>query len=236
MERSCTRSKTRVPGSRSTRRSKSPRNGSKPSCASCGNARAAAYRDARTDTSSARASRPAPAAPAAGDRRAAPARRALHVRIVDLAQLQLAGEVRLQLVQHLQLVLERQLDVDALDRVGVVAHAIERNHDVFVDLERVRVTRNRRGARAIQPELLARVGVDGDEAFAGAAVGDAHDFGRRARDCVFVVADDVAEQHHLRQRAALGLRRVADGAQVALVEMLETGELHAARRAHRRRG
>ena len=93
-----------------------------------------------------------------------------------LLQLQVAGEILLQLVQQPQLVLERQLDVDALDRVGVVAHALERDHDVFVDLERVRVTRNRRGARAVQPEFLARVRVDGDEALTGAAVGDAHDF------------------------------------------------------------
>ena len=42
-------------------------------------------------------------------------------------------------------------------------------------------------------------------------------------------ADDVADQHHLRQRAALRLGRVADGLQVALVEVLEAGELHAER-------
>ena len=159
------------------------------------------------------------------------ARAALELRIVDLAELQLAGEVRLQLVEQLQLVPERQLDVDALDRVRVVAHALERDHDVFVDLERVRVLRDRRRARAIEPELLARIGVDGDEALARATVGDAHDFRGRARHRGFVVADDVAEQHHLRQRAALRFGRVADRAQVALVEVLETGELHAARRA-----
>ncbi len=93
-----------------------------------------------------------------------------------LLQLQVAGEVLLQLVHQPQLVLERQLDVDALDRIGVVAHALERDHDVFVDLEGVRVPRNRSGARAVQPELLARVRVDGDEPLAGTAVGDAHDF------------------------------------------------------------
>ncbi len=44
---------------------------------------------------------------------------------------------------------------------------------------------------------------------------------------VFVVADDVADQHHLRTAVALGLGRVADGLHVALVEVLQAGQLHA---------
>ena len=58
-------------------------------------------------------------------------------------------------------------------------------------------------ARAVQPEFLARLRADGDEAFAAARIGDAHHFGGGARHGVGVVADDVAEQHHLRQHAAL---------------------------------
>ena len=96
--------------------------------------------------------------------------------IVELADRQRTVEVRPELLEHLQLVLERQLDVDALDRIRVVAHAIERNDDVFVDLERVRVFRDRGRARAIEPEFLARIGVDGDEALARPAVRDAYDF------------------------------------------------------------
>ena len=151
------------------------------------------------------------------------------VRIVDLAERQLAGEERIQLIEELQLVLERELDVDALDRIRVIAHAIERNHDVLVDLEGVRMPRDRRRTRAIQPELLSCIGADRDEALARTTVRDAHDFGRGARDCVVVLADDVAEQHHLRQVAALRFRRVADRAQVTFVQMLETGELHTGR-------
>ena len=45
---------------------------------------------------------------------------------------------------------------------------------------------------------------------------------------VVVVADDVAEQHHLRPAVALRLGRVADGLHVALVEMLEAREDRAA--------
>ena len=44
---------------------------------------------------------------------------------------------------------------------------------------------------------------------------------------IVVVADDVAEQHHLRPPVALGLGRVADRLHVALVEVLEAGEHHA---------
>ena len=156
-------------------------------------------------------------------------RRPLELRIVDLAEMQLAVEKDLQFVEQLQLVPERQLDVDALDRVRVFAHALERNDDVLVDLERVRVFRDRRRARAIQPELAARVRVDGDEALARAAVRDAHDFRSRPSHGGLVIADDVAEQHHLRQRAALRLGRVAHSAQVALIQVFEPRELHAAR-------
>ena len=59
--------------------------------------------------------------------------------------------------------------------VGVVAEALERDDDVLVDLERVGVLGDRRGARAVEPELLARLGRHGDEALAAARVGDAHD-------------------------------------------------------------
>ena len=217
-------------GSRSSRRSKSARNGSKPTARSRGDA----SRSGASRFSSRYCQRALVAASDLLRLRLAIAKQLLRVKlssseIVDLAELQLAVEVRLELREQLQLVLERELDVDALDRVGVVAHAIERDHDVFVDLERVRVPRDRGRARAIEPEFLARIGIDGDEAFAGAAVRYAHDFGRRAPDRRFVVADDVAEQHHLRQRAALRFRRIADRAQIALVEVLEARELHASR-------
>ena len=49
------------------------------------------------------------------------------------------------------------------------------------------------------------------------------------RDGVVVVADDVAEQHHLRPAVALRLGRVADRLHVALVQMLEAGEHQRAR-------
>jgi hypothetical protein len=74
------------------------------------------------------------------------------------------------LFEHRELVLEGELDVDALDRIGVIAHAIERYDDIFVDLESIRVPRNGRGAAAIDPEFLARLGIDGDKAFARACI------------------------------------------------------------------
>ena len=87
--------------------------------------------------------------------------------------------------------------------------------------------RDRSGARTIEPEFLASIGIDGDEAFARARIRKTHDFGRRTRHRVLVVADDIADQHHLRQYRALGLGRVADRAQITLVEMFEAGKLHA---------
>ena len=78
-------------------------------------------------------------------------------------------------------------------------------------------------ARSSQ-NLPARCGAHGDEALARAAIGEPHDFRGGGGDRRGVLADDVAEQDHLRQRAALGLGAIADRAQVALVEMLETRE------------
>ncbi len=155
-------------------------------------------------------------------------RQAVHIRIASLADLRLAGEVGVQFIEELQLVLDRQLDVDAFDGVGVFAQALERNHDVLVHLEGVGVPGDRGGARPVAPESLASLRAHGDEAFAGAGVGNTHDFGCAKGHCVLVVAGDVAEQHHLGQRAALRLGGVADGLQVALIEMLEAGQLHAA--------
>ena len=65
-----------------------------------------------------------------------------------------------------ELVAQAQLDVDALDALGVLAHARQRDHHVLVDLEGVGVLADGRGALAVEPELLARVGADGDEALA----------------------------------------------------------------------
>jgi hypothetical protein len=132
-----------------------------------------------------------------------------------------------QFFHQLQLVLDRQLDVDALDAVGVLAHPVQRDDDVFVDLEGVRVARDGGRSRAVEPELLARFRADGDEALAHARVRETHDFRRGQRHGILVVADDVAEQRHLRQGAALGFRRIADGAQVALVQVLQAREAQA---------
>jgi len=104
-------------------------------------------------------------------------------------------------------------------------------YHVFVDLEGVGVLGDGRGALAVEPELLARVGADGHEALARQAVGDAHDLAGGACHRVLVVADDVADQHHLRQPAAgqrpLALGGVAHGLQVAVVQVLQAGEQHA---------
>ena len=147
------------------------------------------------------------------------------VGVVGAAQRQVvAREEVLQRVSQLELVLDRQLDVDALDAVGVLAHAVERDHHVFVDLEGVGVLGNRCRTRAIQPEFLARLGAHGHEAFTALAVGQADHFRGGARHGVIVIADDVTDQHHLRKRIALALGGVADRAQVALVQVLQASQ------------
>ena len=139
-----------------------------------------------------------------------------------------SGEQRAERVAEGELVGDRQLDVDPLDAVGVIAETGERNDDVLVDLERVRVARDRRGARAVEPEFLPRVGGNSDEAFGAAGVGDADHFRGGFGDGVIRLADDVPEQHHLRPAVALRLGRVADGLHIPLVQMLEAGKHRAA--------
>ncbi len=137
---------------------------------------------------------------------------------------QVACEEVLQALAELQLVREGKLDVDALDSVGVVAQPLERDHDVLVDLESVRVPGDRGGACAVQPEALALLGGDGDEALALARVGDAHYVRCRAGRRVLIVAHDVAQQDHAWAAAALRLGGVSHGLHVALIQVLEAGE------------
>ena len=145
-----------------------------------------------------------------------------------LAQRQIALAQKIaQRIAQLELVAQAQLDVDALYAVGVLGHARQRNYHVFVDLEGVGVAADGSGALAVQPEFLARLGADGDEAFTAARIGQTHDLAGGARHGVGVVTGDVTNQHHLGQGAALGLGGVAHRAQVAVVQMLQAGQQHA---------
>jgi hypothetical protein len=114
-----------------------------------------------------------------------------------------------QRVTQRQLVADRQLDVDALDPVAILAHAWQRNHHILVQLEGVGVARDGGGARAIQPEFPARLGVDSDEAFGTAQVAHAHHLRGGVHHRRLVGSDDIADQDHFRPsggfRPALGL-------------------------------
>ena len=137
------------------------------------------------------------------------------------------GEELRETVRELHLVADRHLDVQALDAVGVVAEPVERNDDVLVDLECVRVLGDRRRARAVEPELLARFGGYGDESLAAARIGDPDHLRRCLRDGVVALADDVAEQDHVRATVPLRFRRIADRLHVPRIEMFEARKLNA---------
>ncbi len=152
-------------------------------------------------------------------------RNIIALRILALAQRQIAfGKKTAQFSQQCQLVLDRQFDIDTLDAVGVFPHPVQRNHHVFIDLESVGMFGNGGGAGTIEPELLARFRRNRNEALADMLIGHADNFGCGLRDCVLIISDDVAEQGHFRQHATLGLGRITDCAQVALVQMLQTSQ------------
>ena len=155
------------------------------------------------------------------------ARQRVELGVSGLAGLERTAQELLERVGKAQLVGDRELDVDAFDGIGVVPETRQRDHHVFVDLEGVGVFGDRGGACAVEPELPACVGTDGDEALAAAAVGDADGLAGGARHGGVIFADDVADQHHLGQRAALALGDVADRLEVALIEVLEPRELDA---------
>ncbi|CPI58865.1 Uncharacterised protein [Bordetella pertussis] len=151
--------------------------------------------------------------------------------VLHLAHGQRLGQIGIQLVEQAQLVARGQLDVDAFDVIGVLAHPIQRNHHVLVDFEGVGVAGDGGRARTVQPEFLARLGADRHEALAVARIGQAHHFAGGGGHGILVVADDVADQHHLGQHATLALGGIAHRAQVALVQVLQAGQDGAARLA-----
>jgi hypothetical protein len=139
-------------------------------------------------------------------------------------QRQLAREELRQARGELQLVGNRELDVDALDAVGVLAQLVERDHHVLVDLEGIGVPGDGGGARAVEPEALPLLWRHGHEALAVARVGDAHHVRGRLAHRVLVVAHDVGDEDHARAPTALRLGGIADRLHVALVQVLEPGE------------
>ena len=83
-------------------------------------------------------------------------------------------EERIQLGAQTKFVVQAQLDVDAVNAIGVFGHAVQGNHHVFIDFEGVGVPRNGRCTLAVEPEFFARIRVDGNEALAASRVGNAH--------------------------------------------------------------
>ena len=145
--------------------------------------------------------------------------------VAALAQRQIAAFKKLrQLIAQGQLVAQTKLDVDALDAIGVLSHARQRNDHVLIDLEGVGVAGNRRRLFAIQPELLARLGADGDKALAAARIGNAHHFRRGAGHGVGVVAGDISKQRHLGKSAALTLGGVPHRLEVPVIQMFQAGQ------------
>ena len=148
--------------------------------------------------------------------------------VVRLAHGQVVARQKLvQAVAQRNFVAQAQFNIDALNAVGVFGHARQRNHHVFVDFESVGVLADGRRFLAVQPKLFARLGADGNKAFAAARVGNAHHLGGGARHRIGIVACNVAKQGHFGQSAALGFGGVAHGFQVPIVQMLQARQQHA---------
>ena len=88
------------------------------------------------------------------------------------------------------------------------------------------MTRDGGGTGPVKPEGLAGFRTDGNEPLARTTIGKPDDFARGVGDCVCVIPDDIADENHFRQAAALALGRVTHSPQVALVQMLESCQQH----------
>ena len=145
---------------------------------------------------------------------------------VAVQRRQVAGEEFPHRLDDSELVARRILDVHALDAGAVFIQPLQRNDHVLVDLEGIGMRGNRRGARAVGPELPARLGADGDEAFRTALIGHAHHGRAGVGHRRLVVAGDVDQQHHLGQFAARRLAAVLDGPDITFVHVFHAGQQH----------
>ena len=151
-------------------------------------------------------------------------RNSLVASIVAFAQRQVfGGKKSTQAGNQLQLIFDRQLNINAFNSISIFTHARQRNYDIFVDFEGIGVLGDGRSTGAVEPELFACFRADGNKTFAHAGVGNAHHFGGGVSDCVFIVTHNVAEQGHFGQHTALGFGGIADGAQIALIQMFQPG-------------
>jgi len=145
-------------------------------------------------------------------------------------------EVLLNLSHHVELIADRVLDVEEFARVRVFAEPLHRDHDVFIQLEGVRVAADGGGSRAFVPELLSLFRRLRDKGFTLAAAADISDLLGQPVERLFVIRHDVAHDHHLRVAAREALHRVLNRLQITLVEMLEACEHDAFRMGIQERG
>ena len=125
-----------------------------------------------------------------------------------------------------QLVADGFDDVQPLHAPVVGRQVLQWNDHILVDLEGVGMGGDGGGTGAVQPETLAGLGADGDEAFAAALIGQAHDMAGGQPQRGLVIADEVGQQHHLGSLLSGGLGGVAHGLEVAVVQVLQPGQAH----------
>ena len=153
-----------------------------------------------------------------------PVFRAVFIGVVVPDFVEVAREMFEKSVDADQLVRDRLFDVDAFDARAVLTESLEWNHDVFVDLERIRVRRDGGRAGPVHPEMTARFRAARDKAFAVARLDAPHDLGDHAVEMRFIITRDVGQQYHPRSFPARCLGGIAHGLDVTLIEMLQSGQ------------
>ena len=86
---------------------------------------------------------------------------------------------------------------------------------------------NRRSARTIEPEFFTRLFRDGHKTLARARVRHAHNLGGGLCNGVFIVANNITNQHHFGQIATAAFGRITHRTQITFVQMLQTRQRRA---------
>ena len=120
--------------------------------------------------------------------------------------------------------MQRQLDIDTLHAIAIVAHARQRNHHVFIQFEGVGMFGNRGGACTIQPEFFACFGRNSNKTFATAQIGQPDNFRCGLGDRIFIITHHVGQQYHFWSCCPFGFGRVAHGFEIAVIQVFKSGQ------------
>ena len=103
-----------------------------------------------------------------------------------------------QRIDQAQFIFNRQFNIQMFNSVRIVPQPIQRNHHVFINFEGIGVLGNRCRAGTVQPEFFTCISRDCDKPFPVARIGEPHDLASGLHHGIFIIRNNVTNQHHFR--------------------------------------